>query len=207
MRDDNREKRRREIERAAYDLLAEKGYAGASMLSIAKRAGASNETLYRWYGGKAELFRSLVETNAAEIATLLRESINRGADPIDTLERAGPVLLRLLVSEKAIALNRAAAADTSETGVLGRALAAAGRDTVLPLVAAVFQAAVAAGRLGADDPAEPAEAYLALLVGDLQVRRVIGVVPPLDETAIDLRAARALAFTQRLFPATGSAVP
>ena len=51
------------IEQAAYELIDEFGYDGISMLKIAKRAKASNETLYKWYGDKKGLFSALVETN------------------------------------------------------------------------------------------------------------------------------------------------
>lgn len=59
--------RKDQIERAAYEVLKEKGYAGASMLSIARKARASNETVYNWYGDKAGLFKALVQRNAAEV--------------------------------------------------------------------------------------------------------------------------------------------
>lgn len=199
MRDETREKRRREIEQAAYAVLAEKGYGGASMLAIAKKAGASNETLYRWYGGKAELFRSMIETNAGEISELLREAIAAEDDPIDTLARAGPVLLRLLTSDRAIALNRAAAADAGDTGVLGRALAEAGRNSVMPLIVSVFAQAAARGRLALDNPALAAETYLSLLVGDLQIRRAIGAIKAPGDEAVTERAACALTQTLALF--------
>ena len=44
MRDDKKQDKHKAIATAAYALLADKGYAGASMLSIAKAAKASNET-------------------------------------------------------------------------------------------------------------------------------------------------------------------
>ena len=50
MRDDTKMKKQRQIEQAAYDLLEQQGYDGISMLKIARRAKASNETLYRCYG-------------------------------------------------------------------------------------------------------------------------------------------------------------
>jgi AcrR family transcriptional regulator len=50
--------RRERIEKAAYDVLAETGYKGASLLLIAQRASVSNETLYRWYGNKQGQMRA-----------------------------------------------------------------------------------------------------------------------------------------------------
>ncbi|MCP4433742.1 MAG: TetR/AcrR family transcriptional regulator, partial [Gammaproteobacteria bacterium] len=54
-REEIRSARQYRIEEATYELLAESGYHACSMLSIAKRAKASNETLYRWYGDKVGL--------------------------------------------------------------------------------------------------------------------------------------------------------
>lgn len=198
MRAEKQEQRRREIEQAAYEVLAEKGYAGASMLAIAKRAGASNETLYGWYGSKQGLFRALVEENAREVAALLRDSIGQGRDPLETLRRLGPLLLRLLLGDKAVALNRAAAADAAAGGLLGRTLAAAGRETILPLIAEVFAEARARGQVHLDSPEEAAELYISLLVGDLQIRRVTGALERVTEGEIRRRVERAVGGICRL---------
>jgi len=94
------------------------------MLSVAKRAKASNETLYRWYGDKLGLFMSLIERNLSDVRAVLEPDSQCADDPLETLQILGPKLLELLLSPRAIALNRAAAADAS--GALGQALARGG---------------------------------------------------------------------------------
>lgn len=190
MRDENKAARKDRIEAAALELLAEKGYLATSMLSVAKRARASNETLYNWYGNKQGLFRSLVEANASEVKALLETDLAQDRPPEATLQALGPLLLGLLVSDKAITLNRAAAADPS--GELARQLTEAGRDTVAPLIADVFVKARDAGILAFDDAGVAVGLYLDLLVGDLQIRRVLGAVPVLTQSEIDHRAEAAL---------------
>ena len=74
-----------EIETAAYALLAEVGYKKTSMLAIAKKASASNETLYKWYGNKQNLFASLVEKNAEVVEQELQEAIDNQSDTLETL--------------------------------------------------------------------------------------------------------------------------
>ncbi len=64
MRDENRRMRQQLIFAATYRLLAEKGYKGTSMLAVAKAAGASNETMYNWYGNKQGLLAAMIEDNA-----------------------------------------------------------------------------------------------------------------------------------------------
>ncbi len=178
------------IEEAAFAVLQEAGFQGASMLKIAKRAKASNETLYNWYGDKVGLFRALVTRNAEEIAAELRSAIGTQADPVQSLSEIGPHLLRMLTGLKAIALNRAAAADAS--GELGQALAEAGRGVVAPLIADLLEAAGQAGQLPIRDPVRAADLFVDLLVGDLQIRRVIGALPPPSEPGIRARAEAAL---------------
>ncbi len=190
MRDENKAARKQRIEQAALELLASNGYLATSMLSVAKRAKASNETLYNWYGNKQGLFRSLVETNAGEVRALLEHDLAQDRPPEATLKALGPLLLGLLVSDRAITLNRAAAADPS--GELARELIQAGRGTVAPLIADVFVKARDAGILSFDDAGEAVGLYLDLLVGDLQIRRVLGAVPNLTQSQIERRASRAL---------------
>lgn len=183
MQDDPRAARRKQIEAAAYDLLAERGYAGTSMLAVARRARASNETLYAWYGDKLGLFTEMVRSNAARALDVLEGSLAGRRPPRDlrelrdTLIDFGTVLLRSILSERAVALNRVAVADGS--GALGKALAAAGRDRVVPLLAALLSGVpVRPPFTGADDLADT---FVRLLVGDLQIRRAIRALDEPDE--------------------------
>ena len=143
MREDKRSIRQQEIESAAYAVLESKGYDGTSMLGIARKARASNETLYNWYGDKQGLFRALVTRNAAEVKTLLEDELTTGNDALSILAKLGPKLLTLLTGDRAVALNRAAAADKS--GELGRTLSEAGRESVFPLLVRVLERARAGG--------------------------------------------------------------
>lgn len=197
MRDEHRSLRQAEIEQAAYAVLDDKGYEAMSMLAVARAARASNETLYNWYGDKTGLFRALVRRNAAEVKALLEAEIATGGDALATLGRVGPVLLALVTSDRAVALNRAAAADP--TGELGRAIAAEGRETVAPLIAAVLAQGRAKGQFAFDDLAMACETYLGLLIGDLQIRRVVGRMPQPDADVMAQRAAMALRHLLRLF--------
>lgn len=188
MRDDKRQLRHDAITQAAYALLAEKGYDGTSMLSIAKAAKASNETLYRWYGDKRGLFEAMVRDNAAEVKAMLEAEMSSGGSPIDALRTIAPVLLSMLLGERAILLNRAAASDPS--GELGAAIAKGGRDSVQPLIAAVIE--------GIETEFTPqgmskADLFLGLLIGDAQIRRILGVMPALPEDQIQARSNAAIA--------------
>lgn len=197
MRTEAREARRKEIAAAALALLEAHGYAGTTMQAVAKKAGASMETLYNWYGDKTGLFRALVAHNATEVRDMLEAYTGDGHDTIAVLEDLGPRLLALVTGETAIALNRAAASD--ESGELGSAIASAGRETIAPMVAALFRRANDTGQLAIADAQEAAEIYFALLIGDLQVRRVIGQLKPLTKSQARKRASRAATIIRRLY--------
>jgi AcrR family transcriptional regulator len=197
---DYADRRRTAIEDAAFALLIEKGYKATSMLEVARRAGASNETLYKWYGNKQGLFAALVKANARDVAELLRTRLDGAdADPLETLATVGPLLLDLVTGERAIALNRAAVGDVHDTATLGPALAESGREAVVPLIAELLGRARDRGLLAFDDAGEVAETYVALLIGDLQIRRATGAIGPLPDDAIRTRAMRAVGRIVRLF--------
>ncbi len=172
MREEKRSIRQQQIETAAYKVLESKGYGGTSMLGIAKQARASNETLYNWYGDKQGLFQALVTRNADEVKQHLQDELETDNDALSILGTLGPKLLDLLTGDRAVALNRAAAADSS--GELGAAISQSGREAVFPLLKKVLERARDDGQLTFDQPADAVGLYLDLLIGDQQIRRVIG---------------------------------
>lgn len=188
MKQARKDQREEEIAEAAYAILAEKGFGGMSMLAVAKRAKASNETLYRWYGDKTGLFRALIERNAARVADRLDTSLAADETAEASLAAIGPVLLEMLLSPRAIALNQAAAAEPGQT--LGAVLAEAGRGTVFPRLVALMTRLQAQKPL-ADPPATAAALWVDLLVGDWQIRCVTGAMSPPDAGRRAERAARA----------------
>jgi AcrR family transcriptional regulator len=159
-----------------------------SMLAVAKTAKASNETLYRWYGDKTGLFQALIEANAETVAERLQAQLDEASDLHQALRDLGPLLLSMLLGDRAVALNRAAAADGS--GVLGQVLAQEGRGRVFPLIVQLFKIFVDQGALHGD-PMDIARLYVDLLVGDLQIRRATGAMEALPDAALRERAEQA----------------
>lgn len=196
MKDDRKSARKAQIEEAAYALIREKGYASTSMLNIAKRAKASNETLYNWYGDKLGLFTAMVGSNATRVRSTLLKALRDDEDPMQSLERFGPVLLEMLTGPRAVALNQAAAADA--TGQLGQALGKAGRDTVAPLIGKVLDKARHSGALQFDDLQDTTNLYLGLLIGDLQLRCVTGQIEAPGPVQRNARAHRAVSNLRRI---------
>lgn len=183
MNDDKKQQRHDAISKSAYKILKEKGFSGASLLNIAKDAKASNETLYRWYGGKIGLFEAMIQSNAAEIKQRLETAIQADTDAIETLRATAPLLLAMVLGERAILLNRAAAADP--TNQLGDAIARNGREVIAPLLAQTFSKLAQEHMADARDMSE---AFINLLIGDLQIRRVIGAIEEPNMHVVRARA-------------------
>lgn len=195
MKNDARQQRRAEIEAATLGLLIERGLAATTMQAIAREANASIETLYKWYGDRAGLLRAMVISNTKDLRTMLEDGAESGATPMERLESFAPKLLALLTGDRLVALNRVAAGDEE----LGRIIAEAGRAIVAPLIAGVFAEAIRNGDLVVPSAAEATEVFLGLLIGDLQIRRVVGRLPALDADAVEARSRQSLAVIRRLW--------
>ncbi|HEU4655914.1 MAG TPA: TetR/AcrR family transcriptional regulator [Capillimicrobium sp.] len=61
------DERRELIERAATELFAERGYQGAGMSEIARRAGVSVPVVYDHFASKEDLYRRLLERHYADL--------------------------------------------------------------------------------------------------------------------------------------------
>ncbi len=192
--------RRARILEAALGELRTRGYAGTSMLAIATAAGASKETLYHLFGDKAGLFAALVGHNAAAINAEVAGVLG-GDDPAidEVLRRFAAGLLRLLLGDRAVTINRVAIGEAATSAELGRILARAGRETTGPLILRYLEAQRAHGRLDFPSAEEAFEVFLGLLLRDRQVRVLLGVAPEPSDEEVDSLAARSVAYFMRLF--------
>ncbi|HYH17303.1 MAG TPA: TetR/AcrR family transcriptional regulator [Azospirillum sp.] len=189
--------RRLEILGVAMEILREQGYAKTTMLAVAKRARASKETLYAWFGNKQRLFDEVIRAKADRMNRDLLAGLD-GA-PAVVLRRFGENLLTLLSSDDSIAINRAAIAEAPRDPAFGQALAAHGRQRTGALMIRYLEGQRDAGRLTFEDPARAFESFVGLLVGDAQVRMLTGAIPPLGAEEIAARAERATVLFLRLY--------
>lgn len=201
MNDDERSVRHSQIQAAALELLQELGYRKTSMLLIAKRARASNQTLYAWYSSKQALFRSIVEDYGRQVREHLEAGLRDPTDPLQVLREFGPKLLRYTTDGDAIIMNRAAVIDAAETGVLARAIDEVGRGAIFPNLCVLMQRLVDERVFdpGEDSSTDLAQVYVALLFGEAQFRQALGTLPALDEAEIQRRAERAFRLACRLW--------
>lgn len=105
-----KEELRVKILESATDEFYEKGYAKASMRTIAKHSGITVGNIYRYFDGKEALFEAVVkeayERFYSIVTTGARDEVltNTGEDSFDTLRRELITSLVKCVSEKRIEL-------------------------------------------------------------------------------------------------------
>jgi TetR/AcrR family transcriptional regulator, repressor for uid operon len=117
----------RRLVAAAAEVFAEKGYDGAGVAEIARRAGLTTGAIYSRFAGKAELLAAAVEISVPEqFESLFAESLQAGR-ATDILQTVGD----RLVTRRPV----------GKTDLLLEAVVAARRD---PELATVVRAALAA---------------------------------------------------------------
>ena len=104
---------------AAQRLFSHNGFAGTSMDSIAKAAGATKLTVYRNFGSKQDLFAEAIRLKCETM--LAGESrIDITAEPRAALILFGHAFLRLIHSEEALGVHRLIVAERERSPGLGQ---------------------------------------------------------------------------------------
>jgi AcrR family transcriptional regulator len=200
------EPRRRAILEAAYDVLMERGYTGASTLEIATRARVSKRELYAEFGSKSGVLQALIAATSARMRLpLAAAEIHHRGDLADALTAYGTMALTELTSPHVIAINRLAVAEAGRSSELGGILEENGRNPNRKALIGLMAKAQAAGVLGRGEPDAMAGQFFSLLLGDLMLRLMLGVTPRPGPGEIRKRAQSATETVLALHAASASA--
>src|ERR1700720_3799905 len=94
---------RERLLRAAVDLYSAKGFAGASVLDVARRAGVTKGAFYHHFESKAHLImaihNSFVDLQIGDVTTIVEKRLA----PMETLAEAIIVIFRNMINHKASA--------------------------------------------------------------------------------------------------------
>ncbi|MEV5574928.1 TetR/AcrR family transcriptional regulator [Spirillospora sp. NPDC052269] len=188
----SRAETREKLFTAAIELIAERGFAAASVDQIADRAGCAKGTVYYNFGSKNAMFTALLEYGVERFGAALR-SATEGLEPLDALSavvRAELVFIgehesfaRLLIAET----WRAGGGDWPQAARLIR-------ERAIDAVGDVVRDAVAAGVLRSDlDVAMAASAVFGMVLTVALDWRTLQPDRPLDDvhaTLMDLLRGR-----------------
>ncbi|MER6343468.1 TetR/AcrR family transcriptional regulator [Streptomyces sp. NPDC001595] len=162
--------REAELYAAVLDLLREVGYDALTMDAVAARTRSSKATLYRQWGGKAEL-----------VATAMRQMKPGGVADVDTGSLRGDLLALVTreddcAMEQNSALMRALAMAVHMNPDLLRAFKELVVEPELDEFRRVLRRAVDRGEVRADNPAM--EFVLHMMLGAFATRTLIDELPP-----------------------------
>ena len=189
-----------ERQRAVLDATLElivKGQRPLSMIAVARAASCSKETLYRWFGDRDGLLTATVRWQAAKVrgVTLPKGAID-AAFLAAALQRFAADWLTVICGETSVALNRLAIAEAgSQTLDLGAIVLTNGPAAMARRLGPLLKAAREAGLIATDDGPEAANeafsTFFGLVVGDHQIRLLLGERANMSPTEIDRAATRA----------------
>jgi AcrR family transcriptional regulator len=86
--------RERQIVELAEQLFAERGYAGASMDELSRRAGVTKPVVYELFESKDGLFRACVDRAIARMADSIAAAVRAESEPEARLRAGGIAFLR-----------------------------------------------------------------------------------------------------------------
>jgi AcrR family transcriptional regulator len=92
--------RERQLIELAEELFSERGYQGASMDELARRAGVTKPVVYELFGSKDGLFRACLERSAELLATRIAEAVRAETDPEARLRAGGLAFLRFAADHR-----------------------------------------------------------------------------------------------------------
>jgi AcrR family transcriptional regulator len=195
-----RPEKRAAIMSAARTTFARLGYMRTSIDAIASAAEVSTRTIYKHFAGKEELFATVLEASAAEVADAFEERVRAGVQAASSTEEA------LLAIGRAMAAQRLAHPEhfamvrqinnEREHFPAGAvtAWAEAGPKRVERTVRAQLLALRDAGELRFDDEARAATHLFALALAELNGRRLDGPARLSADAADESVRAGVLAF-------------
>lgn len=156
---------------AATNVFLRAGYGAATMDVIAREAGVAKQTVYHHFGSKEALFGAIIRMRSQGL--LDSSALDSGGDVRTTLRRLARNVLDVALSPSSLALHRLIIAESARFPEIGRVVY---RESTVPSIKALadfLRSQSARGALTIGDPRIAAEQFFGLILGLLQVRRLL----------------------------------
>jgi AcrR family transcriptional regulator len=95
-----RELRERQLLELAEEQFAERGYAGATMDELARRAGVTKPVVYELFGSKDGVFEACVDRSIAGLAESVAAAVRSETEPEARLRAGGIAFLEFAASNR-----------------------------------------------------------------------------------------------------------
>lgn len=188
---------------AARALFLRDGYAATSTDAVAREAGVSKATLYARFRSKDDLFVAVVTREGEELTLTLERS--SGRDIATDLRELAVAAAALLLSPTVIGVHRLVAADGGRSPI-AEVFYRNGPGQLNRRLAQVLADAMERGELVRSDPHLAAVQFLSVIVGDLQLRALLGLGFPSTRVRTAAAVAGADVFVRAFAPITAERV-
>lgn len=194
-----REKRREAILDAAREVFLQRGYGETSLNDIVSVSGGSLATLYDLFGGKAGLFTAMIEEECENFfGALSSEDI----DERPLREALGFVARQFfdgVTQQPKTSLLRLVVAEVQNFPEIGTNFYEAGPARGRKMVSAYLENQARRGLLRIDDPVRAADIFIALVLGEYQMKTLCGEYVDLTLKEIDAHLDYALDAFLRIY--------
>ncbi len=107
------------ILKAATSLFLRKGYSGVSMEEIAKKSSVAKQTLYSYFRGKDDLFRSIIHAQSEAFFAILPDTENSPQDIKTFLYQVGTAAINMMFRGDTLELYRLLVSESPRFPELG----------------------------------------------------------------------------------------
>ena len=197
----NKDARREEILNAAFAEFSEKGYSGASMEAIARRARCSKETLYAWFDDKKSLFQTLFANRLERVGSDAQVALAKNPHPTNVLPVIVKDTVRFTIALAPLAQVAISAVEHGQpiTRSIDETLASTREVFVSYIKWCRKQGYIAFD----DDPEEIASLFIAMAQGEWLLKLTTGQIKEVSDEMLAPHAKRVTAlFLKALKPAT-----
>jgi TetR/AcrR family transcriptional regulator, mexJK operon transcriptional repressor len=161
------EARRQEIVRKAATLFIEKGYANVTIDEIIRLVGGSKTTLYSCFGGKQQLFETVIRQPCIDMSLVV--DVDASGDIETQLIQIGRRFLKSVLDPNIIELHRLMVSTGKTLPSVGAFFYDKGPNTAYSIVAKWIAKQQALGKLGGRNPRELSVLFLDMLIGEHQL--------------------------------------
>jgi AcrR family transcriptional regulator len=182
-----KEKRRNEILDAAFLEFSTKGYAGASMEAIARRARASKETLYAWFENKETLLNTLFASRLYSMESRIVAAAEKDPSPANVLPIIAEDTIRFMLAMAPLTSAMAPGEPGDKAArMLGQTIGEERKKFVDYILRCRAQGYIAFD----DDPFEIVSLFIAMAQGEWSMRLGTGMLAELTDEMIEDHAQR-----------------
>jgi len=187
-----RVKRREAILEAARAVFLEQGYGATSLNDIVSVSGGSLATLYDLFGGKAGLFQEMIERECENFLGALRAE-DLDEQPLrEALRAVARQFFDGVIQQPKTSLLRLVVAEAAQFPEIGSTFYNAGPARGRKIVSAYLEKQSRRGMLQVDEPMRAADVFIALVLGEYQMKMLCGEDVKLAPEEVDRYLDRAL---------------